>query len=458
MRAKDFINESSGLYNRKVGDHFSNADSGQVLVFNGITSYPSSGKFNSLQERESVRAEVVRKLGVVQWVNANQEKSGQYLAFGIAELTDSSSGQKQYWGRYFKEIVGSMMKAWPNSEVPSGWKLKIKSAEKIAAGFDPQTLIGTEAVFDNVDQAAQHVINRLGADHVISSGLNQLLNGKLPVFVGMKDQLPALRDYLGEIMAPIALTRGLVKGAADQAQQTLLVDTVNNQSYTWAQCRVKWPMSISHNLVDSYMIAPNNFEVGISSKGGRGAKASVKNIWDIYEKIKDTNPQLLANYPKEVGYLEAIVRNTQFYGPLELASELGIIDSGRDQEIADEIKSMIRNPQQAASQDLAKFLTRKGADMAAPNYNRGYHVLASIATQVADQLSTGTKLNNLMKLLLNNSSMVQIYCTMAVKGNDAQVTGFNAIFPPKFEGNLKILANKGYSATGIKQKFVFDFV
>lgn len=455
MRAREFlILESSGLFNRKQGDEFVNSATGGSLKFVSITAYPSNGKFASIEEREAVRREVSQGKPV-EWVNPAQEKAAGYLAFAIAELTDSD-GRSHYWGRYFREIVGSMMKTWPNNEVPAGWKLNTKAAAKINLGFDPQRLIGSEQVFGSAEAAVQHVVARLGADHQLSRGLEDLLQGRLPKFVGMAEQMPAIRDYFGEIMAPLALARDLVGGSAAQAQQDLLVDAQGG-TYSWDQCQVKWPMSVSHNLVDSYMIAPSGVEVGISSKGGVGARASVKNIYDIYLRIKDTNPQLVQDYAAEIAYLEIIFRNSQFYGPLELAGELGIIDPRYDQAIADEILALTKNPSGPVSNLLRPFMDNRPAKTAASNYNPGYHALAGIAEQVADKLNTETRMIELLKLLLNNSSIIQIYTNMAVKGSDAVVTGFNAIFPAKFQGTISISANKGYSATGIKQKFVFGF-
>lgn len=460
MRAKEFLHESSGIFNRKRGDEFINNSTGRILNFVGITKYPDIGQYASIEERDIAKADVSTGK-VIEWVNPRQEKSDQYLAFAVAELVDSA-GNKYYWGRYFKEMLSIMTKSWPPTDVPPGWKLNTKAAAKMTAGFDPQKLINTEQQFNSVDDAANFVISKLGKTHTLSKGLEDLLNGKLPTFNGMGNQMPAIRDYFGEIMAPIALAKNLVGGQAAAAQKQLL------GSYSWAQCKVKWYMSPSHNLSDSSMFSPDGIEVEISSKGGRGASSSVKNIYDIYLKYKTKNPQLLAQYPKELGYLEAIHSNSQFYGPLEIAIDVGIlkprtertvddpISSG--QEIADDLWNLIKNPNLPIPPDLSPFLGSKNAITAASNYNPGHHILSSIATQVAAYLNTQTRLNDLMKLILNDSSIVQVYTKMIVKGNDAVVTGFDAIFPAKYTGNLKISADKGYSASGTSPgKFTFDF-
>jgi len=46
---------------------------------------------------------------------------------------------------------------------------------------------------------------------------------------------------------------------------------------------------------------------------------------------------------------------------------------------------------------------------------------------------------------------------LKVVGNDVHITEFNAIYPAKFNGNVKLSHGKVYYATGIKGKYVFKF-
>lgn len=456
MRAKEFLSESSGIYNRKVGDEFYNIDTGKTVKFQNITSYPSTGKYTNLAERKQVQAQVGQGR-VIQWVNSGMENNPNYLAFAVVEVQDSD-GQSEYWGRYFKEIVGNMLKTWDNKEVPSGWKLQIKSSQKIAAGYDPQKLIQSEAIFQTVDQVIQQVAKRLGQDHELVKGLVELSQGRLPVFKGMANQMPAIRDYFGEIMAPIALISNVVSGDINKAKSVLL-----GKSSTWSDCKISWPMSMNHNLVDSELHPPSNFVIGISSKGGLGARASVKNIYDQLVQVQkkaESSPEirsLLNQYLREQDYITEIYNNSQFFGPINLAVDLGILSSNQDQEFASEVQSIIKNPSQRPSELLLSFMDTKGAQTQGTGYNAGYHALAALADIVASKLNNETKMNEFVKKLLNDSNIIQIYTKMAVKGQDAIVTGFTSIFPAQFEGNVKLYANKGYSSTGIKQKFVFGF-
>ncbi len=452
MRAREFLSESNGMYNRKVGDEFYNSNTGKTVMFQGITSYPNKGKYENLEQRKQSQA-LVSQDRVIQWVNPAMEKNPNYLAFAVVEVQDSNNNS-EYWGRYFKEIVGNMLRTWDNKEVPPGWNLHTKSAQKSSAGYDPQKLIQSEDEFQTVGQVVQQVSKSLGKDHELVKGLEELSQGQLPVFKGMAEQMPAIRDYFGEIMAPIALIAGKVGGDAVKAQSILL-----GESGRWSDCLISWPMDMNHNLVDSKLHSPSKFIIGISSKGGIGARASVKNIYDqlVQVQANEENSSFLNQYRREQDYITEINNNSQFFGPINLAWDLGILKLDQDQEFADEVQSIIKNPSQRPSEFLLSFINSKGADTTNPNYNVGYHALSALAEQVASKLNNETRMNEFVKRLLNSSSMLQIYTKMAVKGQDALVTGFTSIFPAKFEGNIKLYANKGYTSTGITQKFVFGY-
>ena len=42
-------------------------------------------------------------------------------------------------------------------------------------------------------------------------------------------------------------------------------------------------------------------------------------------------------------------------------------------------------------------------------------------------------------------------------GSGKSVTDFTAIYPPNFQGTIVLEAGKSYYASGINQKYVFDF-
>jgi hypothetical protein len=49
---------------------------------------------------------------------------------------------------------------------------------------------------------------------------------------------------------------------------------------SYAGSEINFPADKNNGLVDSYLLHPSGVEIGISSKGEKGASASVKNISD----------------------------------------------------------------------------------------------------------------------------------------------------------------------------------
>jgi hypothetical protein len=53
--------------------------------------------------------------------------------------------------------------------------------------------------------------------------------------------------------------------------------------------------------------------------------------------------------------------------------------------------------------------------------------------------------------------MMQLYTQAKAVGDDVQITEFKPVYPPNFEGSIALVAGKSYYASGINQKYVFDF-
>jgi hypothetical protein len=338
---------------------------------------------------------------------------------------------------------------WANNEIPAGWKLNTATSQKLATGYDPQTLVGVGTSFPNIDQALLTIKGKLkNVEHEkqLSEALAAVRQGQLPVFRGMASQMPALRDYFGEILTPVALASGVIGGDADLARKDVL-------GSPYAKCKVRWPMSKTHNLVDSVFQSAKGADLGISSKGGAGAKASAKNIYDAIEKARTTNPQLIKTYKKVVNAINIINTLTAVDAPLELGVAFGIIDA----RTSVDCRNMINTGVNRLPAKYAKLCSNFSPELTNKNYNAGLHLLSSIAKHVANRLNAVPNMSEGIKAFMNQSSIVQIYLDMKVKGQDAVVTGFRSIYPPNFEGTMLIDAGKSYYATMKPSKFAFGF-
>ena len=87
-------------------------------------------------------------------------------------------------------------------------------------------------------------------------------------------------------MGPVAMMGGAVTGQAEDARQEL------GGGAEWKDMSIRWPQGMNEPLVDSKFFAPNGTEIGISSKGGVGASASVKNLHDGIVKATDSSKQI----------------------------------------------------------------------------------------------------------------------------------------------------------------------
>jgi len=441
------LQEAKGFFGRRPGDPYVHTD-GITAEFKQVTPFPPSGQgaYSNVEERDQNIANLEKKVlkDKIQWVN----NPGNNKAFAVAQL-QTSDGDAVYWGRYINTTQGVLTGKWANNEIPAGWKLNTATSQKLATGYDPQTLVGVGTSFPNIDQALITIKGKLANvqhEQQLTQALDAVRQGQLPIFQGMASQMPALRDYFGEILTPVALASGVIGGDADLARKDVL-----NSPY--AKCKVRWPMSKTHNLVDSVFQSAKGADLGISSKGGNGAKASAKNIYDAIEKARTTNPQLIKTYKKVVNAINIINTLTALDAPLELGVVFGIIDP----RIAVDCRNMINTGVNRLPAKYAKLCSNFSPELTNKNYNAGLHLLSSIAKHVANRLNAIPNMSEGIKAFMNQSSIVQIYLDMKVQGQDAVVTGFRSIYPPNFEGTMVIDAGKSYYATMKPSKFAFGF-
>ena len=447
-RVKELIVEAKGLMGRVAGDQFKNGDN--TLEFQNVEVYPQdSAQFEDVAERDSFIADIEQQLNSqIQWTNTPNNGS---LAFGIVTLTDPTIDDKPtYWGRYFKQKRADMMGAWANNQVPAGWKLQKAGAMKLDIGIDPQHLIKSENVHKSVKEIMQTVSSN-SQGHTIQqellNGLQSIANQEHPVFEGQIKNLPALRDYFGEIMGPVALMSGMVGGQAEDARQDLMGGA------EWATYGVFWPQAMNYALVDSVFIGPDGTEVGISSKGGKGAKASAKNIADAIDKAE---PELVKAHAFTVKVIKIVQEFSAIEGPFRLAELLGILPKKLELEImqyAKEGKTEYSGLSKAAK-ELFNYGTPK-QDI--PGFNVGYALLALLAKKCAGVVNKDPSFSDGCIAFLNQSSIVQLYCKMGKQGDNARVTGWKALYPPNFRGQLLLDGAKNYYSSRIGGKFAFEF-
>jgi hypothetical protein len=458
MRYTEFgvrpLTESKGIFGRLAGDKFVHGDGREYSIIEVVAfPDPATQSYQTQSERDDVIAQFEQENNLkIEWVNA---PASNMLAFGVALLSDFD-GNKVAWGKYLRATKHDMLGTWGNKQVPAGWNLATKGAQKLQAGYDPQNLIKSEAVFSGTDAVIKTVAAN-SPDSVrttFTEALKDLAQGNANVvFHGLHEQIPAIRDYFGEIMQPIALMGGVVGGQAEDARK-LLADGA-----AWRDCKVFWPMAMNAQLCDSYLIAPNGVEIGISSKGGSGANASAKNLHDAYVKAQqENNTALLESAEFTIEVVKIITEHSAKEGPIKLCEYLGL--PGFNQELQAEIEENINNGVNTLdniSKQAQSVIAPYNVKLTTVGFNAGYALLSAVAKTAAAAVNKNPEFSKGASALLNQSSIMQIYTTLGKQGNDAVLKDFRAVYPPNFEGTIMLDGGKNYYSSRIGGKMAFYF-
>jgi len=448
--------EAKGMFGRLAGDPYKNAN-GKTAELVQVVAFPDAtqGQFEDAKARDEAikQFEEEHKMEMhgakIEWVN--QPNAGT-LAFGIAQLQDSD-GQHIYWGRYLRQVGADLMGVWDNKQIPAGWALMTKSSQKLNIGLDPQTLIRSDRRFKGSEDIIRTVESNLPDEYknVLTEALKDSAQGKLAEFPGQWDKQEAIRDYFGEIMGPIAMIGGAVKGQADDALNQLA------DGQNWRDMEVFWPMSKNYNLVDSVFIAGNGQKIGISSKGGQGASASAKNIYDAAVKAeKEGNTELLEESKFTVEIVEAISKYQATVAPFVLGKRFKLIDDATEEEIKGYMKAGKRDLEGISSK-CEKLLEPFNVQLETVGFNAGYALVSALAKLIAKEVNANPEFSKGAIALLNQSSIIQLYTKLGKRGEDAVVNSFEAVYPPNFQGSIELDGSKNYYSSRIGGKFSFKF-
>jgi hypothetical protein len=458
------IDEGRGIFARAPGEPYvSITDPMNIITFQSIQAFPEVRKgqvlalFDTPDDLNLTLKTVLKSIKnkPVTWSNA----LGNNKAFAIATFADAD-GKPLYFGRYFQSIKADMTTAWKAEDFP-GYRFATKSGTKGAAAKElmPSKIIGTDKMFSNANTLLTHLMSTI-TDENILAGLRDLKAGRMPlVFPNSKAQLEVIRDYFCENLHPIALTKkGMVTGDSSLAENSII------PGETYKQCTIQFSTSETEGLYDSFMVSPSGVEFGISSKGGKGANASTKNLHAAIEKGIAAEPKLQKKHSKFIKVINAINDNTSIDAPLRLAVDFNIIN---EEDIV-KITAAI-NTNKKDTKGLSKYLVDMYKDymtspaaqksVEKPGFSVGLVILTKIAQLVAQEINNDPKdyFNKGATEFLNFSSVIQIYTQAKVVGEDVHVYEFKAIYPPQFEGRVELDPSKNYMST-VRPKGKYTFV
>lgn len=474
MRYREFkLAEASGIFNRQPGQMFKHSETGHELEFVEVIAYPTDAAQFADEESRDAAIEQINKINdkTIQWTN---EASARMMAFGVAYLLDKEdefylkapdSNKPKYthvFGRYFEQVRQAGLPANWNSKFFMSYRVQTGAATKLVAGLMPQDILGLEEKrYNGLDSLMADIRVNLKDKPEVLAGFEQMAQGQLPaVFAGQREMGPAIRDYAGEVLQPIAIMAGADVGQGIQAAKQ---DLIPNED--WSELDLYWPSGKNHALIDSAFVRQDGLEIGISSKGKDGADASMKNIMDAINKARTKQPALLDSHPDVVEVCETINEQNAEEGPLTVAVSLGLITEQTKAQILklpfkgggakNQVKLTTDDLEELNNPELITVYESFGARKEHPNYNLYYHMITNVAKMVAADLNKDAGFGAGMMAFMQQASIVQVYTDISNNDNDVSVSSFRSVYPPKFAGTILVNGSKNYASTKIFGKLAF---
>ena len=437
--------ESTGLAGRKPGDVFKNP-SGDKIVFKKLDLYPQQGGILPTDKLD----DLLKELGLdISWQNARSPKTG-----GLAIATfDTPQGEVRY-GFYKNDIKANRN----DNKIPNqvaDFRFAGKAAEKIQSGLSPQDLLTQR---DNLTSEAiiTQLSEKLGPDNTLVQVAQQVASGgKFPIRFAAPEGLSftGFRDYFCEILQPMALQVGSYTGNAGEAAEQFM-------DGSFADSLISFDESKNAGLSDSILTKTDGKYVKISTKGGTGAQASVKNLTDSIRELEQTpnGAKLLEKYKDTIEMVNKVAELGQVNGPLYLGQKYGIIDDN-DANTIRKLRGVgpinLENIDSMNISDNLKKLAKERETDDPSNVNLFYHLLASVAHLSAIEVNDKTDFSKAAADILNNGALIQVYTIASQTDKEWTLEEFNTVYPGTSIKGVFFSAGKTYFSTGIKGNFTF---
>ena len=450
------LTEDVGLANRKPGQTFVNSEGEMITLVDRIVFFPNVGQFDDTDLRDLAIARIEQKGYPIDFVNSG---TNQMLAFGVATFNDQDGNIRRY-GRYFKSINSVFtLNKWKNSDLPNGFSYNSKAATKMVSGLMPQDVLKFTDKQTKEQVLSQVVEFFKDKAHPLVSLTNGIVKGQpLPIYVDTSKypdiSFEGVRDYFCEILHPIAIINGLTSGNAADAEKAFFGKGGFKSS------RVTFDTGKNTGLFDSLLNSSSGKIIKVSSKGGGGAKASIKNLADAIKDLKIAGKQeILSQYADVIELIELIDKYGQADGPLELAKHFEIL-SEKEAKNVDDMRIAMKTGQEVlpATANLRKiynerFEASKDQERVIPYFN----MLAGIAYKVAEHVNTKTNFGTAAAEILNNSALIQVNTVAShdKKNNKIIIEDFIATYPSTMYSKILFDAKKAYQSTNCKGKFTF---
>jgi hypothetical protein len=453
-----FIVESRGLGARKAGEVFEDPEGNQIKLVS-VDFFPEGGgEFSTLEETQQAIDNVIQQLGI-QPTESNWFRQSQTRAFGIAQFV-GDNGPLAFI-KYYKSVAADpTQNNWDNQTGIPGYRYASKAAKKTQSSATPQDILTQQEDLTNEDIVRQ-IAEKFPGSVLVTVAEHIARGGELPYTfpAPVEMDISAFQDYFCELLQPMALQTGQYEGEGQDAEERFLPDG------GFANTLISFGATKTEGLSDSIMIDPSGRKLKISSKGGKGAPASAKNLLDAYEELKQggADKKLLKKVEDTINVINKIVSAGQSGAPLQLGVDYGII-SEEDAYFIQSIKKFGLIPLASfTNMDVngkgpSKKLVNLAMNRTTTNpeqTNMYFHCLAAVAHKVADYINEHTNFGRDAAMILNNSALLQVYSKVTFQGKQWRLNKFNTKWPGSAVTTVAFDAGKNYYSTGIKGNFTF---
>lgn len=474
MRAFEFLVEASGLRAAKPGETYVDDQNTEYRFQSWNWQFPADAE--GYPDLTSMEAGVLDAIGgdknKISWVNKPlaRSKSFAFAVFAadnndekiIGKFYDQKTPNNTIYDKDVKALLGL------SAGSADG---KTSAAVKVDAAMQPLDLgvaDGRARTFKGIVKA---VSNHKNATILVDS-LKAASEGQPVVWQGGSTIVTALQDDFCEVLGPIAMMNNHPQVVGDLAQA--VADVFKGSEIKDAA--LSFPVDQNNPLIDSYIIK-NGITLGVSSKGKKGAKATITNIWKAKEEAtrNPTGRAYVDKFTEAVAVLDICKVESGLTQPIVLALRYKLINGEEANALYEVVKSprdpkyrligdpknpnaVVKNPLPEDLAKVPKVLMRlfKLGGYKSGSYS-SFLCLAQTAHLVSKHVNTDSEIEfgEAIRSFLNSSAMVQAKSVVSTKGTDAILRSVNVVYPPNFQDKAKIESN-GYSGTGAKGKFSFS--
>lgn len=466
------LNEGRGVAARTKGDTYIN-DKGHALAFEKVIFVPDDS--DGMETEELVKT-------INNWKMSNSdiatkdvnEVKGSSCAV-IVVFKDKEKNSFVAFIKYLKRFKTNRLAAWDNADFKklTGYEYTSKLTKKEKSGIKASDLLtGGKADAKPEVLSAAALIEKVKANVASSTKLADEskadINNLIDNFaMGSANLVPlanesmaaAYEDYLGEILAPYAIVKGIKVTGDIQASESKLLAPF---ALKYSDMQIRFNTSASEKLIDSTLVSPDgNTKIGISSKADSdgGAAAAVTNL---YHALSDVDDAWKQKNKYAVDIIQSIVKTKAVYNPLELARIAELLPGNEYQIYKDYIAAQSKSSTPIPVPDVPSakvFLNAIKVKESTPA-SQFYTLLAGMAKMAAAAINKNAKFNITQSFLelLNKSSILQVYTRVKTSKKGMRFDGFEVKYPPQFKGKIEIWTSTRFKSTGISGKVGFKLI